>query len=790
METGASDIFPLMLIRTAGLPLQWPESSVDTFSKREEAYLNASAQLAGCFQRAIESFEQEKENIFPDARLGKIIVNVRRYLRKGFTDKEIKVDPYLTGQRPDLAAHLLEFNKRSLEQSDLFGKIREWYESALLTEKRALVPYASNETLRRALLFGSHALLRELPRFAASEPAQWTKKERRVADTLLKYMLRASVNTTPFSRLATVSLHPVSVRTEPSEFSEVFSATKPVATPNVGLLPFLYDVLLQEPAFYNSLKIRLNPSLQRESEQLEWLYCNGEQESFQHLAINKTLESIRVFLEKTPIRFPDFMAFLTGTVTAESDKLQSFVFQLIDYGYLEWEFPETGLLPGWCGSLYNYLGFLPSAPMLTDAAYLLQWLRTAARTLSFQPLEEAMETQREALEQCRIFFERYHSVCPDIPPEQIFYEDVADSVEVSLPNHVVEQMVHDLRNALKRAAPYRVTGFRAELTAFGMQTLQPGESMPFLSFCKAFMQNDTRNKNAEVFVNQLDTDKIGALLQFYKTDSGEYKAVLNALYPGGGKMMARWLHLFPSDAREQLQQWWPAETSAFPWQEWTNANFQPAFATSGVAVPGGRVGAAKERLRISDLIVFRQGNTLQLLEKNSRQRIVFTDLGLEAPESRPPVMQILWHLGMPYVSAAMLDDQAEWQSLENGVWFRKRLEYQSLVTRRAAWRISREVLETALAAVPGNDVLSFLTLREKILKWEVPRYFLAATDHGQPRLFDRDSPLLMQAFEKIVRDTKSEILLSEMLPAPDQWVAGKKGAGCAGEWALEFRSEK
>ncbi|HPI05090.1 MAG TPA: hypothetical protein PLM41_01840, partial [Saprospiraceae bacterium] len=102
MKTGATDIFPLMLIRTAGLPLQWPEADIETFVSLEEKYANTTSLIEACFQSAVMGFENEKDKILTDKRLEKIIVNYRRLLRKGFPGKEIKVDGYLAEHRPDL----------------------------------------------------------------------------------------------------------------------------------------------------------------------------------------------------------------------------------------------------------------------------------------------------------------------------------------------------------------------------------------------------------------------------------------------------------------------------------------------------------------------------------------------------------------------------------------------------------------------------------------------------------------------------------------------------------------
>jgi hypothetical protein len=153
-------------------------------------------------------------------------------------------------------------------------------------------------------------------------------------------------------------------------------------------------------------------------------------------------------------------------------------------------------------------------------------------------------------------------------------------------------------------------------------------------------------------------------------------------------------------------------------------------------------------------------------------------------------MQILWQLGTPYVSAAMLGNLVEWTSLEKGVVYRERIEFQSLVISRATWRIAPEMIQNCLASFPGNDANSFLALRNKTSEWRVPRYFFATSENTQPRFFDRDSPLLMQEFARMARETTTEIVLSEMLPAPDAWLVEKHGLRCAAEWALEFRSER
>lgn len=774
------DVFPLMLIRTAGLPLPGQDISSDELLRSEQECRVAEQALKAGYRQVQQNFEHEKDQLLSDARLQKLLTRYRRLLRKGIPEKEMDIAPYLLEKRPELADRLQDLNEKICLKQLFFKQIQEVHARRLLQEKRVLLSCASNETICRSLLFSSHSLLEALPDFATSDPENWNKKQRRTASALLKYVLRAATKTTPFSRLATVSL-PV-----PKPAGDIgFSVVKQVVTPNVALLPILYEVLLQEPAFYNSLNIQLNPGLQDVDDGEEWLYFNGTQESVQYLHHAPVLDVVKDCLEGSVSgkAFSVVQSLLSDKTDRTPEEAFGLLSQLIDYGYIEWIFPEKGFAAGWAGSLYNYLGFLPSAPRITDAAFLLQWLRTAARTLSFQSVDDAKETQRESLEQCRIFFERYGYAFPEIPPERIFYEDVADNVQSDVPEEVIKNGVRHLREALKNAAPYRISGLRARVIQFGNGLLQPGESIPFLSFSKLFLANTEAGQYSEVVENQLNTETVGVLIQFYKTETGDYRAVVNGLYPGGGKMMARWLHLFPSYATEQLKEWQSAGGLSFPWQHWSNTNFHPATGKEEVNVPGGRVGRSPASILLKNLLVTRTENALQLIEQNRDRQIIFTDLGLDAPDTRPPIIQVLWHLGVPFVSAGVFSGVTHPATLEEGVFFRKRMEYESIVLSRATWWIAPEVWLKALKQHDTSTAASFLSLRTLLSKWGIPRWFFAGYKNEPARCFDQHSPLLMQELMKMTETGGKTLVITEMLPTPEQWIV----EGRAAEWALEFK---
>lgn len=785
MMTGVLDVFPLMLIRTAGLPLQWPDGNTLFESEVTGRLKESENRLQSAYLAWKTVLEAEKDRPVADILLQKQLTNLRRLLRKGMPKRLVIIDTHLSTNRPDISLLADNWNQAFAETTAIREELQQSFSVLQMKEWQMLRGAASNETLGRALLFSSHSLLQALPNFKNVSPEQWTKKDRKTASSLAKYLFRACSKTTPFSRLATVSTLDIA---QDSEDHEGYVLEKVHTTPNVVLLPFLYEILLKEPVFVHSLKLRLNPSLLLQNAQWEWLHYNGQEEMFQTLGHTGALEHLTNILSEQggAAPFPDLLAALGEKVDADESLLQSFVLQLVDTGLLEWVWPETGLSPAWCGALYNFLGFLPAAPMLTDAAFLLQWLRSAARVLPFQSIEEAINTQQQALAQCHIFFERYQSVCPPIPAEQLFYEDVSIPVQTNVREGSLTEVIADIDQLFRKSTPFRLTGLRARLLHVARKEILPGQSMPFLEFCKLFLQGNNDQSDEEALVDERH-NHLGALVQLFRADTGSVKAVLNALYPGGGKMMARWLHLFPSNVLAALQTWWPENTIPFPWQDWANSNFQSLFGKNTVAVPGGRTGTKEKRINLQALSVQRMEHEIFLTDADSGKRIIFSDLGLEDPADKPPVMRILWYLGGPPVSAALLNTGNEWTTLEKQVRYRSRHEYRSLIVSRAAWMIEKSAWEINDPQIEQSDLEICLFLRRKLSIWQVPRYFFASTREEQPRFFDACSPLLLLELASMLRHQDGVLLITEMLPTPDQWLVERNGQQYASEWVLEWK---
>jgi hypothetical protein len=749
-----------MLIRSAGLPVtgldSQPEYLADVLRARELA-------VAALHQARIRlaCFEQELDND-TGTPVGKAIVSSRRRLRKiqraGLMLPQ-PVPAIFDSERPDLADALRQWNDALAGLAAVEKVLTEAYAKNLEQRYRWLQEIAANESLQRALLFSSHDLLHRLPGFIRTPADQFKKKERQIALSVWQYATRAMVKTSPFSRLTTVSIYNL----DHPEPASPFDGLKSAVTPNVALLPVFHHVLLREPAFYRSLKITLNPSISQPQPgpngQWTWLYFNGEQESFQHLKANPVTGLIAQVLVDAGrlLAFPALLATLSDAVDADREALEQYFFELIDTGFLEWELPVHGLEAGWCGSLYQYLGFLPAEPVIVETAALLQWLRTAARTLQFLPVEEAAAAQVETFRQLTDYFEKYGAPMPQIPVEHVFFEDVTQPATGDIPGTFAKQACAELSERISAEPFLRLPPLKSAVWAFARQQMQPGGQMNFLDFANEFLSHPPAVETGERYPNR--PGKIGIVAQMFQ-ENGVWRAVLNGLYPGGGKMYARWLHLFPEYVRDRVGDWLRADGAiAFPWQGWSNVNFQPLKTAVSVRVPENRIAGGKSVL-LGDLSVRLDENGPVLTD--GENILHMTDLGLEGPQTRPPVMQVLWQLGVPYVSIEVLwPDGRTRERVGDHWWHYPRIISGVWVLVRDGWEMDQSLVEH-LVSLPEDDF--FLKVRAEMTTIGLPARFFVRIQGQKPQYTDRDDALSMQLFQKMLAQAEGSCFLEELLP--------------------------
>ena len=762
----------MYLQRTAGLhfdAIQGLNSDcapqVARYSSAEKAVQTARTTLLAAFDAALLAL--------PDGDERTAVYNTR----KVFFQKNILKNRSNWAHSPLIQDALAAYEQAELHLVNARNTYEQYYTECCHTAARHLQTIAQYPDFQRALLFSSHSLLQQIPSFITKSPEQWGKKERHTADGLLQYATRMATKTTPLSRWATVQWVGAEA---PAEFTfpweqdaaatqrrfskdSVGDSDKIVkVTPNVALLPAFYDVLLAIPVFRQALHVQLNPFVETESGGVfRWWYYNGSEEAVQTTAATGVLRFLakNCLGEQSQMAFPAIVAALAEATEADMSTAQQYILDLLDTGFLEWLLPENGQSPSWCGRLYQFLGFIEggsSVSAITEAAFLLQWLRTAARTIPFQSVTEAANTQREAMEQVTLYFERYLGTAPEIPVEQLFFEDVSAKQDAVLSAEGLSQLEHALHYLLTQpvsAVPLPV------LRQKTISILQESGAMPLLELFDRLRTTvpvtDTAIANTDIRL------PVGVLVQPFEEGSASF-FVLNALFSGGGKLFGRWLHLFDPGVTQTLK----AQNAAiehlygFNWYQAFNANMHPDITTRKVQLPG--VSATNTACAARDLEVDLMPNR-QIILRNRRDQspIFFTDLGIEDAQSRPLLMQLALMAGQQPLSKYNWVVPA-YEEIGEGIYYQARQYIGKMVVQRAHWSIEPAVWEHWLSLSESAFYYQFSQLVSAL---GLPKHLFFKINKRSSQYICTDSPLHIALFQKSLRqESNSKVILEEMLP--------------------------
>lgn len=765
------NLLPMTLIRSGGLPL----SVWNAFATGMPDWVVLHEQEERVRANLYESLNTLL-HFLPEGDLRTQVYNARKALFQGKN-----IPPALLNQFPETGVGWTKLSQSLKEREALlqFRKTSEKdFDTAMMVGFRELCQIAKETVMTKGLLYASHDLRERLYELSGKEPTEWDKRDEKVAMALFQYFTRTVFKTSPLSVFTTLAVQPFSG--EDRERVGDWFDSRSVVTPNVAVLPYIYDVLLEDPAFRNSLAVRVNPSVRNFSTGVyDWLYFDGVTEVFQQLPQQPLIDylwGIMSGLDKAP-SFEQLSKWIETESEESGEVVCNWLLRLTDIGFLEWIWPEKGLRPGWCGSLYQYLGYLPNSDRVTATAYFLQWLRTTARTLPFQSPETVCQVQKDALVQLQSYFSRFGVEAPAIPVEQIFYEDVFKEVQRSIPGEVLEQLIKELNNCWQTSSSHLLPDFRAALVHFARHELVANDRISFLDFCRRFMNSNSVERTGAIYAPRYN-GKMGAVVQPFFED-GQYKAVVNGLYAGCGKMYARWWNQIAPQEADGLTQWMQETESTvapFPFPGWSNVHFQPSTMWGRLDVPDGRLNPEGEwNLSLRELQVrLNEDGMPELWNTLNESKVVLYDLGLESPEHLPPVRRILWYLGVPYVSVdALLPMDFGWEDWQ-GIRRRRRTISGALVLARSAWLIP--VGQISVMVV--GDKTPTARIAEWTLalhQWGVPRYFFGkfVDNHEKPQYYDVKSPVSMALFLRNIKHGQGDYLITEMLPLPEQCLADR-----------------
>lgn len=271
-----------------------------------------------------------------------------------------------------------------IQQLETSGE--QCYKQELELVRARLQSLTKDENLRRGLVLSSQSLLRSCDWYAGKNPKKLKKQDLKTELSLVKYLTRIYGKTSPFSTFTHLAMGSLN---EGGGDGQLFAGTpapqEPVGHIRVNNFIFksLQGLLPQHPAYRNWIRVRPNPTLVREDQNYLYLTNSNNVESFQRIPLNPVLDLFWELCAQKPegLRFMEIIAEAGEAVEASEEDLTAYVCQLLEYGFLEYNFEVSGIDPDWD------MGFLAVArqwdtatvPHLNELLEVLQHLREKSK---------------------------------------------------------------------------------------------------------------------------------------------------------------------------------------------------------------------------------------------------------------------------------------------------------------------------------------------------------------------------------------------------------------------------
>lgn len=278
----------------------------------------------------------------------------------------------------------------------------------------------------------------------------------------------------------------------------------------------------------------------------------------------------------------------------------------------------------------------------------------------------------------------------------------------------------------------------------------------------------------------------GAYIQCYEKD-GKPCLVLNSVAAGFGRLIGRFLHLFPSEITTLLQEWNSTYSTTKTGTEindtsFFNANIQPNLMPYQVSIDLAYSNYPSEnQISLSEIELRYDKSADELFLISKGKRISTFNLGLQFELGRAPLISFLQNFSeqMSARIAILQDCYPSIKVMGNSTFTPRVVLDSSIVLSRAKWKINKSDLPVQLNNESNHEF--FLKVNSWRIKHKIPEKVFIKTNVGfkniskggskdeiKPQFLDFSNPMMVNLFAKQCKKVTYEMQFEEMLPAIEE----------------------
>lgn len=647
-----------------------------------------------------------------------------------------------------LPVHILESFDAKAEMFEDAQQIKAFYQD----QRLCLQKISHHPILQNGLTLASPSLLQRLGKYQKTSIEQFKKKEGQTEHKIFQYLNRTLSKTSPFSSLTALACF--------DSEKQVF--LKPKYYSKVSLSK---TIDLQGKA--TSTIISINPTLLELEDSYHFLVEKNREIAFQILEKDENLAQISdCFSEAKTIDFQSIIKKIQYKIKVSKQEIGQYLAALLEIGFLQ----ENQV-------------FNPS----TFVQKLEKSISTAALTTFLEDWKDKIKNTSTSSKKT---FKK-----------QVFYQDCATTFELKKsPKPSLENIKLELQKLLQLLAIHHPLQKEKLVLECLKKHFKNSPKIPLTLFIKTFLEQDYLNKNPLAFVppqaeelvkifeqnkgknsikiswNKLDflsaktnnpyPQELDFLVQFVYPEN----AVINGIALGHGKLAGRFFDLFDEAIlQEQLKKntlyrndelWVQNQDNSLH-----NANPEIVFFPNQIH---------PNDINIHQLEIHWDGKKYQLADKFSGKKVRILDMGLEHPNQRSVLYQILNLFGFesprleqltqPYQSILL-------QQKEFGILYHPRIELGKLIIQHAYWKIDASILPTLGNQNNGLYKDSYLKLRSFLLEKKLAQHFFFhfESPKTKPQYINLNSPMhLLFLAREVLKSTTQQLVCTEMIPQPNE----------------------